>query len=113
MRKYIFFTFLFLIFTGCIQRVVHEHKVTEVPQTPFKALVETSDCYTDRATFKDNELKPEFIDSTAVQMAQKFGQSGYEKAIADCVTTNGTGRKVVVFMCPAGTEIKDHYCNPL
>ncbi len=113
MTKKLLICFTFLFSLGCVQRVVHEQRVTEVPTKPYKAAAEASDCITDRAVYVDAQrLKPSFVEATAIEMAQKFNQSTYEIGISDCVTTDGTGRQVVVFMCPSGAEIKDHFCYP-
>lgn len=97
----------------CTTRHIHTHEVVKLPNKPFEAVREVSQCFTDRATFsEDGRLKPSFSESAAREIVTRFKMSSYETAEESCVMVNGTGRSVVVFMCPSGATIKDHYCYP-
>lgn len=102
-----------LLVVNCTTRHVHTHEVVNLPDKPFEAVREVSQCYTDRATFAgDRELKPTFAESAAREIVTRLKMSTYSAEQESCVTVAGSGRAVVVYMCPSGARIKDHYCYP-
>ncbi len=102
-----------LVIAGCTTRHLHTHEVVTVPNKPFEAVREASQCFTDRATFVgDKELKPAFADSAAREIVTRLKMASYTTEQESCITVAGTGRAVVVYMCPNGSRIKDHYCYP-
>ena len=102
-----------LLLASCTHTTIHNHHKPPIVDQPYKAIMESSECFTDRAIFsEDGNLKEDFADVTAKEIAKKFNQQSYQKSQQECVSVDGTGKKVVVYMCPSGVTMKDHYCYP-